>query len=135
MACVQELVIFQNPVVGRVLALDGVIQTTEGDEFIYHEMLAHVPILAHGAVKKILVIEGGDGGALRRCLEHRAVESVTMVEIDRGVVDVSQRYLPSISAGAFDDPRASLVIADGVDFGGVVAVIIWRSPHGLSILV
>lgn len=109
----QDLVIFENRVLGRVMALDGVIQTAEGDEFIYHEMLAHVPILAHGRVRRVLIVGGGDGGMLRRCLEHPSVERVTMVEIDRGVVDLSREYLPSISAGAFDDPRTELVIADG----------------------
>ncbi len=112
----QELVIFENPLLGRVMALDGVIQTTEGDEFIYHEMLTHVPILAHGRVRRVLIIGGGDGGMLRRALEHRGVERVTMVEIDRAVVDWSIRHLPSISAGAFADPRAALVIADGCRF-------------------
>ncbi|WP_029010774.1 polyamine aminopropyltransferase [Azospirillum halopraeferens] len=109
----QDLVIFENDTLGRVMALDGVIQTTERDEFVYHEMLTHVPILAHGAVRRVLIVGGGDGGMLRRCLEHPGVERVTMVEIDRGVVDLSIEYLPSISAGAFDDPRTDLVIADG----------------------
>jgi len=112
----QDLVIFENPVLGRVMALDGVIQTTEGDEFVYHEMLTHVPILAHGRVRRVLIVGGGDGGMLRRCLEHKAVERVTMVEIDRTVVDLSAEYLPSISTGAFDDPRTNLVIADGCAF-------------------
>jgi len=112
----QDLVIFENAVLGRVMALDGVIQTTEGDEFVYHEMLTHVPILAHGRAKRVLIVGGGDGGMLRRVLEHRAVETATMVEIDRSVVDLSIQYLPAISAGAFDDPRAELVIADGCRF-------------------
>ncbi|CAO3449712.1 Spermidine synthase (EC 2.5.1.16) [Azospirillum argentinense] len=112
----QDLVIFENPVLGRVMALDGVVQTTEGDEFVYHEMLTHVPILAHGRVRRVLIVGGGDGGMLRRCLEHKAVERVTMVEIDRSVVDLSIAHLPSISAGAFDDPRTDLVIADGCAF-------------------
>ncbi len=112
----QDLVIFENPTLGRVMALDGVIQTTEFDEFVYHEMLAHVPILAHGRARRVLVVGGGDGGILRRCLEHPAVERVTMVEIDRTVVDLSIAHLPSISAGAFDDKRADLVIADGCRF-------------------
>lgn len=132
----QDLVIFENPRMGRVMALDGVIQTTEGDEFVYHEMMTHVPILAHGRVRRVLIIGGGDGGMLRRCLEHPGVERVTMVEIDRGVVDVSVEHLPSISAGAFDDPRTDLVIADGCRFVKETAdsfdVIIVDStdPHG-----
>ena len=112
----QDLVIFETPALGRVMALDGVVQTAEGDEFVYHEMLAHVPILAHGRVRRVLIVGGGDGGMLRRALEHPGVERVTMVEIDRTVVDLAIRYLPSISAGAFGDPRAELVIADGCRF-------------------
>jgi len=112
----QRLRVFENPTYGRVLTLDGVVQTTEGDEFIYHEMMAHVPILAYGAAKRVLIIGGGDGGMAREVLRHASVEHVTMVEIDAGVVEFSKRYLPSLSAGAFDDPRLNLVIADGADF-------------------
>src|SRR3546814_8687788 len=79
-------------------------------------MLAHVPILAHGAARRVLVIGGGDGGMLRRCLMHGRVEKVTMVEIDRAVVDLCREYLPAIGGDAFDDPRAELVIADGCRF-------------------
>src|SRR5690606_23311595 len=89
---------------------------TEGDNFIYHEMLTHVPILAHGAVRRVLIIGGGDGGMAREVLRHAAVESVTMIEIDAGVVDCSRQYLPGISSGAFDDPRLHLIIADGADY-------------------
>ena len=112
----QDLVIFENPYFGRILALDGVIQTTERDEPCYHEMLAHVPILAHGAVREVLVIGGGDGGALRDVLKHRSVERATMVEIDRSVVDMCAEYMPSLSDGAFDNIRTDIVIDDGVKF-------------------
>ena len=108
----QDLVIFENPLFGRVLALDGAIQTTTRDEFIYHEMMAHVPIIAHGRAKRVLLIGGGDGGAVRRVLEH-PVDRVVMVEIDRSVVDLSRKWLDSICGTAFDDPRLDLVIADG----------------------
>lgn len=112
----QHLVIFEHETLGRVMTLDGVIQTTENDEFIYHEMLTHLPIYAHGAVRKVLIIGGGDGGVLEEALKHSSIEKVTMVEIDRGVVDLCTTYLPSISNGAFDNPRTELVIADGRDF-------------------
>ena len=112
----QDLVIFENRVFGRVLALDGVVQTTEGDEFIYHEMLSHVPILAHGAASRVLIIGGGDGGMAREVLKHPCIEEVTMVEIDPSVVALCQAHLPSISAGAFDNPRLNLVIANGAKF-------------------
>ncbi len=111
----QHLVIFENPRFGRVMALDGIVQTTEGDEFCYHEMLAHVPILAHGAAKRVAIVGGGDGGALEEVLKH-GVERAVMIEIDAGVVEICREYLPSISGDAFDDPRLELVIADGIQF-------------------
>jgi len=111
----QKLVIFTNRALGRVMTLDGAVQTTEADEFIYHEMMAHVPILAHGKVESVLIIGGGDGGMLREVLRHPGVRA-TQVEIDQAVIDLSRRYLPNHSAGAFDDPRAEIVIADGMDF-------------------
>lgn len=112
----QHLIIFRNELFGNVMALDGIVQTTEKDEFIYHEMLTHVPMFAHTNAKRILIIGGGDGGILREVLRHPNVEHVTMVEIDAAVVDMCTRYFPNHSAGAFDDPRLNLVIADGVDF-------------------
>lgn len=112
----QHLVIFRNALLGRVMALDGVVQTTEADEFIYHEMLAHVPILAHGGVKRVLVIGVGDGGILREIVRHNGIEEIVAVEIDASVIELCRTYLPLHSAGALDDPRIRLVIADGLDF-------------------
>ncbi len=112
----QRLRVIENPTFGRILTLDGVVQVTEADNFIYHEMLTHVPILAHGTAKRVLIVGGGDGGMAREVLKHQSIDQVTMVEIDGGVVDFSKKYLPGISAGAFDDPRLDLVIADGADF-------------------
>ena len=112
----QRLKVFQNGTFGRVLTLDDVVQTTEGDNFVYHEMLTHVPILAHGAARHVCIIGGGDGGMAREVLRHQSVKKVTMVEIDGGVVEFSKQYLPTLSQGAFDDPRLNLVIADGADF-------------------
>ncbi len=112
----QELIIFKNERFGRVMALDGVIQTTEVDEFIYHEMLTHVPLLAHGRAKRVLIIGGGDGGILREVLRHRSVEQVTQVEIDAQVIEMCKQFLPNHSAGAFEDPRVKIVIDDGKAF-------------------
>src|ERR1700677_3701274 len=78
----QSVLIFENKTYGRVLVLDGMIQATEGDEFIYHEMLTHVPLLAHGRVKEVLIVGGGEGQMLRRVLQHSSVVRATMVEID-----------------------------------------------------
>ena len=89
---------------------------TERDEFVYHEMLTHVPMLAHGNARRVLIIGGGDGGILREVLRHPNVEQATMVEIDAGVVSFSREWLPTVSDGAFDDPRLNLVIADGAAF-------------------
>merc|ERR1711879_527466 len=80
----QELIIFENEAFGRVMALDGVIQTTDRDEFIYHEMISHVPIMAHGQAENVLIIGGGGGGVLREVLRHENLRC-TMVEIDASV--------------------------------------------------
>ncbi len=111
----QAVEVFENPVFGRVLALDGIVQTTERDEFVYHEMLVHPAMLAHGAARRVLIIGGGDGGALEEVLKH-AVERVTMVEIDAQVIELCRAHLPSICGDAFDDARLDLVIGDGVKF-------------------
>jgi len=112
----QNLVIFENAYFGRMMALDGATQVTERDEFIYHEMMTHVPVLAHGAVRRVLIIGGGDGGIAREALRHASIEHVTMVEIDPAVTEFCAAQLPSISNGAFDDPRLELVFADGAKF-------------------
>jgi spermidine synthase len=114
----QHLIIFDNATFGRVMMLDGVVQLTTKDEFIYHEMMAHVPLFSLGAerAKRVLIIGGGDGGVMREVLEHKSVERVVLCELDRTVVDLSKEHLPEISQGAFDDPRAELVIADGVRY-------------------
>ncbi|WGL94844.1 polyamine aminopropyltransferase [Arsenophonus nasoniae] len=112
----QDLIIFENAEMGRIMALDGVVQTTERDEFIYHEMMTHVPLFAHGHAKKVLIIGGGDGGMLREVCRHQYLESITMVEIDASVVEFCHQYLPNHNAGAYNDPRFKLVIDDGVNF-------------------
>ena len=112
----QDLVLFENPTFGRVLMLDGVTQVTLADEFIYHEMMSHVPILAHGDAKEVLVIGGGDGGVAREVLRHPGVERCTMVEIDAAVVTFSKQYMPEVSDGVFENPRLDLIIDDGVKF-------------------
>ncbi len=112
----QDIRVFETPGFGRVLALDGVIQVTAGDEFVYHEMLAHTPIYAHGGVRSVCVVGGGDGGMVREVLRHAQVERVVLVEIDASVIDLCRRYLPMVSDGAFDDPRLEVAIADGAAF-------------------
>lgn len=111
----QELEVFETPGFGTVLVLDGVVQTTTADEFVYHEMMVHPALIAHGAARRVLIIGGGDGGCLREVLRH-PVERVTLVEIDAAVIDASKRFLPSLSAGGFDDPRADVVVGDGLAY-------------------
>jgi spermidine synthase len=112
----QRIEIFESAHFGRVLTLDGVVQTTEADEFVYHEMLTHLPAMAHGNIRSVLIIGGGDGGILEEVLKHKSVERATMVEIDGKVVEVSKRHLSSICGRAFADRRANLVIGDGADW-------------------
>ena len=112
----QHLVIFENPTWGTVLMLDGVCQLTTSDEFVYHEMMAHVPLTGLAAPKRVLVIGGGDGGVLREVLKHPSVTKATLCEIDRAVIDLSLRHYPQIADGALDDPRADVVIADGLKY-------------------
>jgi spermidine synthase len=112
----QDIVVFESETHGRVMLLDGVVQITEGDEFVYQEMITHVPILAHGAAKRVLIIGAGDGGVLKRVLQHRGVEKAVMVEIDGEVVRLSKEFLPSIGGNAWTDPRAEVIIGDGIDY-------------------
>lgn len=112
----QRLVLFENGPFGRVLTLDKVVQTTERDEFIYHEMLSHLPILAHGAVRRVLIVGGGDGGMAEEVLKHPAIEAVTQVEIDLSVVEFAKTHLRAICGEAYEDPRHELVIDDGLAF-------------------
>ncbi len=110
----QRMEIHETDSFGRVLLLDGLVQTTERDEIFYHEMLVHPAMTAHPRPDDVLIIGGGDGGALREVLRHR-VKRATLVEIDEAVVTACRRYFPGLAA-SFDDPRASLRIADGNDF-------------------
>ncbi|MDF2809629.1 MAG: polyamine aminopropyltransferase [Microvirga sp.] len=111
----QDVTIFENAIFGRVLALDGVIQLTERDNHIYHEMIAHVPMVAHPSPRRVLIVGGGDGGTLREVLKHE-ISSVVVVEIDGEVMDLCRRFLPSVPDGAFEDPRVTVEVADGRQF-------------------
>ncbi|MFM2421746.1 MAG: hypothetical protein RL291_276, partial [Pseudomonadota bacterium] len=110
----QHLVIFTNATWGTVLMLDGVTQLTTSDEFVYHEMMAHVPLMSLAAPKRVLVVGGGDGGVLRECLKHPSIEKAFLVEIDREVIDTALKLYPEIPGKAFKDKRSEIVIADGL---------------------
>ena len=112
----QDIVIFESTSHGRVMVLDGVIQITEGDEFVYQEMLAHVPLLAHGSAENVLIIGAGDGGVLRRVLQHNNVKKAVMVEIDGEVIRLSKAFLPKIAGDAWTDKRADVIVGDGIDY-------------------
>ena len=112
----QDIVIFDSFDHGRVMLLDGVVQITEGDEFVYQEMLTHVPLLAHGAAANVLIIGAGDGGVLRRVLQHRTVQRAVMVEIDGEVIRLAKEFLPNIAGDAWSDPRADVIVGDGIDY-------------------
>jgi spermidine synthase len=101
---------------GRALILGGTLQTSLNEEFTYHELLVHIPMFAHPNPHRVLIIGGGDGGALRHALLHPSVDRALEVEIDQAVVEVSLRLLPEISRGAYSDPRTELKIQDGVRF-------------------
>jgi len=111
----QHLQVLDTVPFGRMLVLDDATQTSVVDEYIYHEMLVHVPMMTHPDPKRVLVIGGGDGGALRRVLEY-PLDKATMVEIDGEVVRVSREFLPAIAGDAFTHPRGELIIGDGVRY-------------------
>jgi spermidine synthase len=116
----QQIEVYDTIKFGRILTLDKIFQTSEEDEFIYHEMICHLPIFYFlnenkKLPEKVLIIGGGDGGALEEVLKHR-IKKVWMLEIDKMVSDVSVKYLPSISRGAFKDKRANVLFEDGKSF-------------------
>lgn len=113
----QQIDLYQTKNHGRMLALDGIIQLTESDEFAYQEMMAHLPLFAHPAPESVLVIGGGDGGVLREINRHSCVKSIDFCEIDEDVIKVSKEFLPSLACG-FDDPRVTIHIEDGNTFVG-----------------
>lgn len=98
---------------GKLFRLDGHFMTSERDEFFYHENLVHVAAVAHPQPERALIVGGGDGGSAEELLKHPSLKSVTLVEIDLAVVDISRKYLQSVHRGAFDDPRLTLKIEDG----------------------
>lgn len=112
----QKIQVLESARFGKVLRLDNIFQTSEWDEFLYHEPLVHGAAISHGNIKNALVIGGGDGGAIKEFLKYKSLESVTMIELDKEVVEVSKKYIPSISDGSFDSPRLTLLFEDGIQF-------------------
>ncbi|MEA1961957.1 MAG: polyamine aminopropyltransferase [Bacillota bacterium] len=100
---------------GRMLFLDGMVMTTEKDEFVYHEMITQVALNAHPSPRNVLIIGGGDGGALREVLRHPLVEKGTLVEIDDRVIRASRDFFPELAAG-FEEPGAEIIVDDGIKY-------------------
>jgi len=111
----QDLAVVDTLEWGKALLLDGAVQITEKDEFIYHEMISHIVMNAHPHPERALIIGGGDGGGVREICRHRRLQSVDMVEIDGRVVENSKRFFPAV-ASAFTDPRVNLYVEDGLEF-------------------
>jgi len=108
----QHIQLINTETYGKVLLLDGVVQVTEKDNFVYHEMMTHVPIISHGACKKVLIIGGGDGGMAKEVLKYDDI-TVKLIEIDEKVISFSKEHLPEICKDAFDNDRLEVNISDG----------------------
>jgi spermidine synthase len=112
----QKVEVLESEVFGRSLVLDGKTQSTEKDEFVYHESLVHPAMLCHPNPKSVFIGGGGEGGTLREVLAHNTVEQATMLDLDREVVELCRRYLPNHHQGSFDDPRTNLQHRDARAF-------------------
>lgn len=111
----QDILIFDNPIYGRIVALDGIIQFSERDEYMYHEMIVHPIFFSHPKPEKVLIVGGGDGGALREVLKH-PVKEVCLVDVDKKIMEVFKKYTPFVSKGSFNDKRVKIFIEDGSRF-------------------
>jgi len=110
----QKIAVYETEEYGRLLTLDDTVMLTTKDEFVYHEMISHVPMLTHGNASRVLVIGGGDGGTVRELLKH-PVKEINLVEIDEEVIETSKKYFPTISCG-LTDPRVKIFCEDGIEF-------------------
>lgn len=111
----QDLAIVETYEFGRMLVLDNIVQTTIRDEFVYHEMISHIPLFTHPCPKRVLVVGGGDGGVVREVLKHPSVEKAVLCEIDECVVEECKKYLPEISS-ELDNPKCEVFIGDGIKY-------------------
>lgn len=111
----QRIDVFESPEFGRFLVLDGYVMLTEKDEFIYHEMIVHVPMAVHPNVKRVLVIGAGDGGAVRELVKYPEIEHIDLVEIDEQVIQVCKGFLPGIAC-KLQDERVHIYYEDGLKF-------------------
>ncbi len=112
----QKIFIFKNKILGKILTINNIVQTTEYDEFIYHEMICLVPILSHPNPKEILIIGGGDGGCLKQIIKIPYIKKIKLVEIDKDIIKYSKKYLFEIHKNSFEDKRIKIIIEDGIKF-------------------
>lgn len=112
----QHLVLFEHKFFGKMLMLDGATQISSRDEYVYQEMMSHVPLFAHGNAKSVLIVGGGDCGIAEEVLKHKSVERLVQVEIDASVVDFAKRYYPEFTGPVFSDPRFDCIIGDGMKY-------------------
>ncbi len=112
----QKIEIFENPLFGRVMRIDGCFMTSEHDEFFYHEPMVHLPAISHGAPRHALIVGGGDGGAAEELLKYPGLQRLVLAELDDEVIRLAREWLPAIHRGAFDDPRLELRLGDALPF-------------------
>ena len=111
----QDVLVFKSKTYGRVMVLDGIINSTERDEFAYQEMISFLPLNSHKHPRHVLIVGGGDGGVARECAKHPLVETITLVEIDQMVIDVSKQHLPELAKG-LTHPKVTVHVTDGLEF-------------------
>ena len=111
----QKIEVVESLDFGRMLVLDGVINLTERDEFVYHEMLVHVPLFSHPDPLQILIVGGGDGGTAREVIKHEGISSIQQVEIDKEVIAISKKYFPSLSS-SLDHPKVNVLLSDAIQY-------------------
>lgn len=110
----QLVEVYETDTWGNLMTIDGMVMLSEKDEFVYHEMISHVPLFTHPNPRRVLIIGGGDGGTAREVMKHPSVETVDMVEIDKTVVDASKEFFPGV--GQFDNPKLNVLYEDGIAF-------------------
>lgn len=111
----QSLQILDTPSLGRVMVLDDCVMITQRDEFVYHEMISHIPVCFHKNPKTVVVIGGGDGGTVRELVKHDCIEKIILCEIDGGVIDAAREFFPEVACG-LDDPRVEIMVGDGIAY-------------------
>jgi spermidine synthase len=111
----QSVEVIETEAFGKMMLLDGLVMITDVDEFVYHEMISHIPVCLHGGPKRVVVIGGGDGGTVRELLKYDGIEEIVLCEIDAMVIEAARKFFPEVSSG-FDDPRVKIKVGDGVAY-------------------